>query len=240
MTQPPIIVYCDFDGTATQVDVIDVLLTELAHPDWRLIEAEWQQGLIGSRECLRRQIALIRGGWKAIERQLRSIVIDPSFSAFAQWCALESIPLLIVSDGIDRVIETLLARENIRVDAVYANRLVESAASELSLVFPYASKRSGCSAGLCKCERLAMEFNESLRVVIGDGGSDFCWAPRADQLFAKSALQAHCHAENLVCTPFDNFDSIRLDLAAYLNRKPSLRRDASTIQHTPIYVRQNT
>ena len=53
------VVFCDFDGTITQVDVTDQILAQLAHPSWREIEQEWMLGLIGSRECLERQIALV-------------------------------------------------------------------------------------------------------------------------------------------------------------------------------------
>ena len=53
------VVFCDFDGTITQLDVTDQILTQLAHPSWREIEQEWMLGLIGSRECLERQIALL-------------------------------------------------------------------------------------------------------------------------------------------------------------------------------------
>src|SRR6201993_3111492 len=53
------LIFCDFDGTITNVDVTDEILTQLAHPSWREVEQAWVQGLIGSRECLERQMALV-------------------------------------------------------------------------------------------------------------------------------------------------------------------------------------
>ena len=38
------IVFCDFDGTITQVDVTDQILDQFAHPSWREIEQEWVLG----------------------------------------------------------------------------------------------------------------------------------------------------------------------------------------------------
>lgn len=229
MIHPPVVIYCDFDGTVTQDDVTDTLLTELADPNWRRIEAEWEQGLIGSRECLARQIPLIRGGWRAIEERLPFVTLDPTFSAFGTWCRAENIPLRIVSDGIDRVIEVLLARANIQVDAIYANHLVESPAGELSLAFPYPAIGRVCSAGLCKCERMEGATDTPLRVVIGDGRSDLCLARCADWLFAKSWLLAHCRAEGIACIPFENFNTIRLAITRRLNRRHGLHRTAAPL-----------
>ena len=234
MIRPPMVVYCDFDGTITQGDVTDTLLIELADPSWRLVEAEWEEGLIGSRECLARQIPLIQGGWRAIEKQLDAIALDPTFGDFAGWCMAHNVPLRIVSDGIDRVIEVLLARANIKVDAIYANHLVESPAGELSLTFPYPATERVCSAGLCKCERMEDATDTPLRVVIGDGRSDFCWVSRTDWLFAKSRLLAYCHAEGVACTPFENFNTVRLAIARRLSRQRRLFRTAA-----PLYASTN-
>ena len=229
MIHPPMVIYCDFDGTVTQDDVIDTLLIELADPSWRFVETEWEEGLIGSRECLARQIPLIRGGWKAIEKQLDAIALDPTFGDFARWCMAHHVPLRIVSDGIDRVIEVLLARANIQVDAIYANHLVESPAGELSLAFPYPSTQRGCNAGLCKCERMEDIADTPLRVVIGDGRSDVCWAHRADWLFAKSRLLTHCRAEGIACIPFENFNTVRLAIMRRLNRRHGLHRTTAPL-----------
>ena len=45
------VVFCDFDGTITQLDVTDQILSQLAHPSWREVEQQWMQGLIGSRDA---------------------------------------------------------------------------------------------------------------------------------------------------------------------------------------------
>ena len=228
MSRPAVVIYCDFDGTVTQGDVTDVLLSELADASWRLIEAEWEQGLIGSRECLARQIPLIRGGWNAIEACLARITLDLSFPPFVAWCHAQGVPVRIVSDGLDRVIEVLLARAGVRVDAVYANHLVESASGELSLMFPYPSRQSACSAGLCKCDRLAQTTDAPLRIVIGDGRSDWCWAARADRVFAKSQLLAYCLTQGVPCTTFASFREIQRELVLMLDRRalPRLLRFA--------------
>ena len=214
----PVVVYCDFDGTITHDDVVDVLLDKLADPSWRDIEAQWEQGLIGSRECLARQIPLIRGGWEAIAASLQHVTLEPTFPAFAAWCRANAIPMRIISDGLDRVIHTLLARHRIVVDAVWANHLEESPTGQLSICFPYPSTDSRCDAGLCKCQGVNRTAPSSLSVVVGDGRSDWCWATHADWLFAKSSLLTYCRERQMRCQPFEDFKTIQGALESFLDR----------------------
>ncbi len=221
MTRQALTVFCDFDGTITTRDVVDELLVRLADPAWTAIEAEWEQGLIGSRECLARQIPLIRGGWSAIERVLGGVTVDPSFAGFASWCASRSIPLIIVSDGLDRVITWLLARERVRVDAVWANHLVIDSSGTSSITFPHPPRERVCRSGLCKCQVLAEEATERQSVVIGDGLSDTCWAPEADYCFAKGHLLEFCRARQIDCFAFDDFTTIQNTLSHLTEKRPS-------------------
>lgn len=213
----PIVVYCDFDGTITQSDTVDFLLNRLADPQWLEIEARWEKGEIGSRECMGAQIPLIQGGWPAIETALADVKVDPTFGRFALWCKWHKIPLVIVSEGMDRVIQTLFQREKIEVDSVWANHLSEAEDGTLSLGFPNASPDPACRSGLCKCRVLSNEIPalpeappepQTLRVVIGDGMSDRCWAAEADLLFAKSKLKTYCEKNDIPHLPFEDFDQV--------------------------------
>ena len=204
---PRLIIYCDFDGTVAKPDVTNLLLAELADPAWRAIEEEWERGRIGSRECLARQIPLIRGGWPVIEATLSRVELAPTFAAFAAWCREAALPLVIVSDGLDRVIEWLLARECIHVDAVWANRLAVDPEGAASVTFPHAPRGGDCRSGLCKCQVLSPAAVK--RVVVGDGLSDLCWASKADYCFAKGRLLASCRAQGVACVPFEDFANIQ-------------------------------
>lgn len=216
-------VYCDFDGTITRGDTIDVLLDNLAAPEWKVIEDRWVQGEIGSRECMALQVPLIKGGWDAILSVLDHVQIDPSFPKFAAWCRQSGLPLRIVSDGIDRVIHHILKRENIHVDCVWANHLVEDRDGTLSLTFPHAPQAVSCGSGLCKCKILSAGSDRTMKVVIGDGRSDFCWSADADIVFAKSGLLQHCRASQIQCVPYDDFQAIRMVLEEQLVTVPSVQ-----------------
>jgi 2-hydroxy-3-keto-5-methylthiopentenyl-1-phosphate phosphatase len=55
-------IICDFDGTITEQDTTDRVLEALADPAWRKLEAQWVATEITASDCMRQQIALIRGG----------------------------------------------------------------------------------------------------------------------------------------------------------------------------------
>ena len=106
-------ILCDFDGTIATEDVTDSLLTRFADPAWQTIEAEWKAWRIGSRECMTRQVALIRATREDIDRHLDTIEIDPDFADFVAQCRDYDVPLTVVSDGLDYPIRQLLAREGL-------------------------------------------------------------------------------------------------------------------------------
>jgi 2-hydroxy-3-keto-5-methylthiopentenyl-1-phosphate phosphatase len=202
-------VYCDFDGTIALEDVTDIILSRLADEEWLEIEADWDRGVISSKECMARQVALIRGGWDAVKSILAEIRLDPSFAPFAFWCAASGIPVMVVSDGLDRVIEYLLWRDEILVNGIWANHL-NGTGDRLFLTFTEPPPGRSCESGLCKCQVMSMTSPwNTHRVVIGDGKSDYCWAQKADTVFAKSKLLEFCSSRDIPCRPFQNFVSIR-------------------------------
>jgi 2,3-diketo-5-methylthio-1-phosphopentane phosphatase len=216
--ETPIEVLCDFDGTVAREDTVDLLLERLADPAWRTLEERWVRGEIDSRECMAGQIPLIRGGWVAMRRILQDVRIDPTFARFASWCRRRGVRLRIVSGGIDRVIHHVLAREMIVVDEIWAPHLLEHAGGRLTLAFPPAGGRSRCGSAFCKCALFGGPAPRPLRILIGDGRSDFCCAHQADRVFARAQLLAHCRAHAIRVLPFGDFTGIRRHLGRYLTR----------------------
>src|SRR6478672_8492333 len=106
-------VYCDFDGTVSVQDATDVLLSRLADPEWQEVERLWQDGVIGSGECMRRQISLIRATPEQLDRVLDEVEIDPFFASFVDFCTAHCIPVTIVSDGVDYFIKRILGRRGL-------------------------------------------------------------------------------------------------------------------------------
>jgi 2-hydroxy-3-keto-5-methylthiopentenyl-1-phosphate phosphatase len=207
-------VLVDFDGTIAPTDTTDLLLERFAEPEWHSIEDDWKAGRIGSRECLVRQIDLVRATPMEMDSFMNSIEIDPGFSRFVDFVQGLGYPIAVVSDGLDRTIGNVLDRNNIDIE-YFANRLEWRGGNRWRLSFPHA--RSDCSAlsGNCKCS-FAEGQPRQFKVLVGDGRSDFCLAGRADLVLAKSGLLNHCRKNDLPHIAFDDFNQATTLFARWL------------------------
>jgi 2,3-diketo-5-methylthio-1-phosphopentane phosphatase len=224
-------VFVDFDGTISVGDTTDLILERFADPSWRTIEADWVAGRIGSRECLARQIDLIRAAPDALDAFARNSAIDPHFAAFAALCAAHGLPLAVVSDGLDRIATAMLARAGVELPIV-ANHLEWLGADRWRLGFPHAREDCQSTAGHCKCATLAAAPG-SLRVLIGDGRSDFCAAATADLVIAKGALAIYCGNHRIPFEPFTDFAGATAVLARWLAALGRPARPSEEAAHAP-------
>lgn len=205
-------IFCDFDGTITRGDTVDLLLEKLALDEWRHLESLWEKGKISSKECMSRQVPLIQGGWAAIENVLQSVELDPGAARLVEWCDNLNVPFSIVSDGLDLVIQYLLKKGGINTSemVIWSNHLMLSEDDQsLSLEIPVRAHRVVCSTGHCKCQILDMAPAGALTAVIGDGRSDFCWSQRADLLFAKDSLLKHARKNKWTYLEYDNLSDVQ-------------------------------
>jgi 2,3-diketo-5-methylthio-1-phosphopentane phosphatase len=207
-------VFVDFDGTISVGDTTDLILERFADASWRAIEADWVAGRIGSRECLARQIDLIRATPQALDAFAKSSAIDPHFTGFAALCARHGVPVSVVSDGLDRIAGAMLARAGLALPIV-ANHLEWLGADRWRLGFPHAREDCRSTAGHCKCATLTPEPS-GLRVLVGDGRSDFCAATVADLVIAKGALAMYCGNNRIPFEPFTDFAGASAVLARWL------------------------
>jgi 2,3-diketo-5-methylthio-1-phosphopentane phosphatase len=190
-------ILCDFDGTISSEDVTDSLLSKFADPQWRTIEAAWQEGRIGSQECMSRQIDLIRATPNALLDCLMGVQLDPEFAEFVEFCRANFIPLTVVSDGIDFAIRFLLMRKGLDALPVKSNHIEHIVPNRYRLTFPHADLDCRSSSGTCKCAVARSAARGRRTLLIGDGRSDFCAASAADMVFARGALLRYCIAEKL-------------------------------------------
>ena len=208
-------VYCDFDGTITKADTTDEVLSRLAGDGWLSLEEDWVAGRITAAQCMRAQIALVRHDDAALDAVLDTMVIRDGFVELVHWCREQRIPLTIVSDGVDRFINRILARHELGHIPVFSNRLV-SDQDTYALEQPF--KRQGCAAGsgVCKCEIVDVAPPADPMVFVGDGRSDFCVSGRAELLFARDRLAEYAEQRGQSYVPFDDFFDVLLELKAYI------------------------
>jgi len=207
-------VFIDFDGTIVPCDATDFLFERFALPEWKSVEQEWQAGRIGSRECMARQGSLLRATKDEILEALKGIEIDPGFKPFIRWCRSNGIGTTIVSDGFDFVIEAVMRRHGIDIP-FYANHLAPIGERSWKVTFPHSRESCTSLSGNCKCKR-AEAHPRDIKVVVGDGRSDFCIAGQADLVFAKAKLLELCRANGTLHVPFRDFQEVKGRLESWL------------------------
>ncbi|CBE67544.1 MAG: HAD-IB family phosphatase [Candidatus Methylomirabilis oxygeniifera] len=206
---PAFQVLCDFDGTITRTDVTDAILEAFALPAFREWQCRWERGEITSRECLSRQVELIQADQSTLMQFAATLPIDKGIVTLQQRCAQHGIPLIIVSDGIDRLIEAVLRRYGLSSIPVVSNRLVCDGNGSFSLGSPYASPDCRIGAGTCKCA-VASFCGLSLKetIYIGDGRSDRCISTVAQKVYAKAGLREWCDLQGISCEPFETLTEV--------------------------------
>jgi len=214
--------FIDFDGTITQNDVVDMILERFASDEWRQTEKEWASGKIGSRECLSRQLALVRTNKETFDNFLKEVKVDSGFVDFIEILNKNGIPAFVVSDGFDLVIQQVLKRtfhknpELFSSLPVICNKL-EFTPQGLRVIF---ATETLCEHACANCKPKAIDSlssKDDFIVFVGDGLSDRFAARRSDLVFAKNKLISFCKENKL---NFLEFGSFR-DITKWLNENLS-------------------
>jgi 2,3-diketo-5-methylthio-1-phosphopentane phosphatase len=196
------LIIVDFDGTIVRQDATDLILERFALPEWRGVEQEWVAGRIGSRECLARQIDLVRASDQDLDDLIADLEIDPAFPGFVSLCQERGFEVVVGSDGLDRVIAQVLERCGLALPFV-SNRLTSLGDERWRVDFPHFDPACEVSSGTCKCAISDGAAEPTL--LVGDGRSDFCVAARAKWVLAKGQLAHHCRQSKIPHVAIDGF-----------------------------------
>ena len=206
----------------------DQILTQLAHPSWREIEREWMLGLIGSRECLERQIALVNAPAEELHAVIDSVPSTRSSRGFCKFARQKRLPLYILSDGFDYVIRRVLKRAGVDRHFRSGSNLFASAlrveGRRLAPSFPHSPEPCVHGCATCKAELIRrLRDGRQPVIFIGDGMSDRFAVEDADMVFAKRHLLAYCRENGIACHPFDTFKDVQATLEKLLAPAPARR-----------------
>lgn len=199
----------DFDGTITTLDTLDTISEKFALPTWREIDEKWVKKEISTIEAMQNILTIMDFKKHELIEFLNVFEIDPYFISFMKIIKEKKDLLVIVSDGWDYNINSILNKYNIRELEIYANKFYFNENNEIKLEFPY--HKEDCHNGTCKCkilEEVRTKYPESKIVFVGDGYSDVCVAPKADLIFAKDNLAKYCEKERIEYIPFSTFKDI--------------------------------
>lgn len=226
------VVFLDFDGTISRRDAIDAILETFADERWLTIEEQWRAGRIGSRDCLRAQMALVRARPDELDALLDSIEVDEGFAGLLDTCATHGTVVHIISDGFDYCIRRILSRpafglaERLRNVQIYSSSLQSHGEQSWRLEFPYFEQV--CAHGCATCKPALMEKlnpTGAATIFVGDGLSDRYAARSADLVFAKNSLAVYCQDQGLAHVVYDNLAQVATHLEAALRSGGSTSLD---------------
>jgi 2,3-diketo-5-methylthio-1-phosphopentane phosphatase len=212
---------CDFDGTIALEDVGNRFFAAFAtdRGAWDAIIADWVAGRAGGREVLARECALVDVDAPRIAAFVADRRLDPAFAPFVTAARAAGGDVIVASDGLLTYIRPLLDEHGLGDVVAHSNRArVVGRRLEPDFGSP---EGEGCGrCGTCKGAVLSALAGDFARTVfIGDGLSDRCAAPRADVVYAKDDLLAHCRAVGITARAFATFVDVATAEALQLERE---------------------
>ena len=206
--------FLDFDGTIAAADVVDTVLERFADKEWKNVEKEWQEGRIGSRECLSRQVRLIKATPEEIRDEVSKVKLDPYFLSFLKTAEELGVLVTIVSDGFDVFIEQVLKNNLTETPAlikavpIYSNKFRKTA-SGFEAGF---ATETPCPHGCANCKALLikkMTSHDDHVFFVGDGLSDRYAAQQSHLTFAKGKLLEFCKEQNIDHIAYNDFKKVQ-------------------------------
>ncbi len=206
--------YLDFDGTITQNDVVDMVLDRFADKKWLEVEKEWQAGKIGSRECLERQVRMLKMSPEELKKLCAEVKVDPFFTAFLKTTEKWGIPVTIVSDGFEVIIREVLQKHladnpgSLKSIPIYSNNIEWTAKGPQAAFLSEDRCRHACAN--CKPEIIKnTAWADDTILFVGDGLSDRYAAQISSLTFAKGKLLQFCKDNELAYQEYENFGDVK-------------------------------
>ncbi len=217
MSQPAssIGVVCDFDGTATLLDIGDEVSRHFGGPaHWERERARFASGELNTRQIIEAIYTQVTAGEPEVRAfAARTARLRPGFAELVAACRERNAPFILASGGLRQYVEAALESQLAPELRAHLELRANEAAfgrPHLRVAFPWEerSRAMGCEAcGSCKRVAVADLRARGVRHVlgIGDGFADRCLVQFADEAFAKagSYLARHCEAEEVAHHPFE-------------------------------------
>ena len=204
-----LVVLCDFDGTITTVDTAEWVLARFAQGDWRVFDRQFEKGEITLEECLNSQFSLVKASKKQILHELKDIVVFRSnFKKLAKYCKESHIPLMIVSAGLDFIINYFLELNSCSDLVEVCAAKTSFTGSGIKFVFPTLFDRTSDNI---KDDAIRRCKSHNRRAIyVGDGLADYGAAKVADYSFAieGSRLAKLCRGRGVQCRTIIDFQEI--------------------------------
>jgi 2-hydroxy-3-keto-5-methylthiopentenyl-1-phosphate phosphatase len=176
-------VLTDFDGTIIYVDTSVIVLKKFAEEDWSVFDRQLERGEITLEECLRKQFSTVKvSRQRILEATEQFMSFRPGFENLVEQCNTNNVPLVIVSAGLNFVIEHFLQQNGwqglVMVHAPKAKCTVDG----VKFSFPKLLDTTSLDFKQDMVKHYRRLGNKVMYV--GDGIGDYHAATDADFLFA--------------------------------------------------------
>ena len=198
------IVFCDFDGTITLKEIFVAVLKKFS-PDvsGELIPQMYARKLT-LRSGVRRILESIPSSrYPEILEFSRNQIIRPGFEQFLDFLEVNSVPLVVVSGGLQGIIKTVMGELVHRVQAIYAVD-VNTTGEYLRVN----SEFEGETELVAKVQ-IMDRYVADQKIVIGDSLTDLNMALHAPIVFARDRLASYLDQQQKSYIPWDDFFQIR-------------------------------
>lgn len=210
---------CDFDGTITTIDTVNLLLERFAKEDWKLLHTQLERGEITLRECMLRQYSMLSVSKQLMLRELeKSISFRANFEKLVYYSRRNNIPFYIVSAGLDFIIKHFLELKKLDslIDVFAAKTSLND--KGIKLTFPELFDEESVDFK----EDLVKHFTKSGgRVIyIGDGLADYYAVRRAYFSFPirDSKLAQLCKNQEIPHMEIDDFQEVIDTVDSIINK----------------------
>ena len=211
-------VLTDFDDTAAAQNVAELLLHEFGHPTWTDVRERFRAGELSLKDYQEETFLQMQADKNAMQSYVRANAdFRPHFKELSAFCQANSIPMCIISQGLDFYIQALLdecGQSDMPVYAVATEFDGQGWVCGYRYDFAYPdAPHLGNSKAL-----IVRRFQEQGHHVffMGDGRSDFEAGEVADTVFAHRQMAAMCDEAGIEFAPFTDFGPVLGALQQYM------------------------
>jgi 2-hydroxy-3-keto-5-methylthiopentenyl-1-phosphate phosphatase len=201
------IIQCDFDGTITEEDVSFALLDAFAQGDWRKIFQQYRDNEISVGEFNSRAFAMVKASREELlDIAKNKIKLRDGFHELVSYCRGRDFRLVIVSNGLDFYVESILNDAGLGDIEAHA---AQTWSHPDGLKVQYIGPDSTPLDSDFKVAYTRLFLKNGYRVVyVGNGPSDIFAASLSQHIFARDGLLDCCREKNLQCKPFDDLHDV--------------------------------
>lgn len=210
MTKHKILVLSDFNGTISLSNIAEHILEKFADKKWLYYDKLCLEGKMSLDEAMVYEYSLLKAPVDEILNEVDRIYqIRSHFKDFIEYCKTNTIPFVIVTTGLDFVINHMLQHLGV-ADYVELVAFTTEVNPDKSLKINNIERFDESKKDF-KSDYVSYYKELGCKVVyIGDSFSDFNAVLESDIVFSvrNSKLSAYCEEKSITFSEFDDFSEL--------------------------------